>query len=236
MPTKYKAKYSGRIYANRNDAIRDNASYLKARRLTEQTNKIPLSYIGSTPNKARAEFWRQEPVMQHAVDSIAKRYRIDSDALKYRLNREGFVDSEINSRNNALKHNENIKRGYDLLNGEIYNSGAQYFGLDDAGSLITDKKVNLINENWYDEDFDNEKGRHTHAVTGKTTADNIGISAATLKYFTDTAKKDNPNISAYDANRYGLAYYNRGVAGGRKWVKSGAKGYNYKRSLEEGGK
>lgn len=198
--------------------------------------KTPITYIGGKPDEARATFWEQEPVMQHAVDSIAKQYGINSDALKYRLNREGFVDSEINSRNNALKRNKNIERGYDLLNGEIYNSGAQYFGLDDVGSLITDKKVNLINENWYDEDFENEKCRHTHAVVGKTTADNIGISAATLKYFTDIAKQDNPNISDYDANRYGLAYYNRGVVGGRKWVKSGAKGYNYKRSLENGGK
>ena len=234
MPTKYKAKYSGRIYANRNDAINDNVSYLKAKRLTEQTNKIPLRYIGGTPNKARAEFWRQEPVMQHAVDSIAGRYGISSDALKYRLNAEGFVDDQISYRNYALKNNGIIFRGYENLHD--YSPGIS-FGLDDARDYIDSGKVQLINEKWYDaNDFINEQGRTTHPVNGETTADNIGIMAAHLKYFKEQAKKDYPNTNENDLNRYALAYYNRGIEGGRKWVKSGAKGYNYKRSLEEGGK
>jgi hypothetical protein len=55
----------------------------------------------------------------------------------------------------------------------------------------------------------------------------MGIVAAHLKYFKDKAHKDFPNASEYDLNRYSNAYYNRGISGGKKWVKSGAKGYNY---------
>jgi hypothetical protein len=56
----------------------------------------------------------------------------------------------------------------------------------------------------------------------------MGIVAAHLKYFKDKAQKDFPNASEYDLNRYSNAYYNRGAYGGKKWVKAGAKGYNYK--------
>ena len=52
----------------------------------------------------------------------------------------------------------------------------------------------------------------------------------------EKAKEDFPNASDEDLNRYSLSYFNRGVTGGKKWVNSGAKGYNYKRSLETGGK
>lgn len=237
MPTKYKAKYSGRIYANKNEAIRDNASYLKAKRLTEQTKRIPLEYIGGKPGEARSEFWRQEPVLQHAVDSIANKYGIDSNALKYRLDAEGYSDSFINYRNKQIKNgNYNVNRGYDILN-RPYITSSSAIGLDDARDYIDSGKIKLINESWFDSDnFINEKGRVTHPVAPNTHADAIGIMAAHLKYFKDTAKSDYPTISENEANRYAQAYYNRGIEGGRKWVKSGAKGYNYKRSLEEGGK
>ena len=46
--------------------------------------------------------------------------------------------------------------------------------------------------------------------------------------FTDQAREDFPNASDADIARYGLAYYNRGRKGGKKWVKNGAKGYYYK--------
>lgn len=240
MPIKYKAKYSGRIYANKNDAIRDNASYLKAKRLTEQTKRIPLKYIGGKPDEARAEFWRQEPVLQHAVDSIAGRYGIDSGVLKYRIDHEGFTDKAIQARNVALRYNTQQVvdglRGYNLLHNRRFGDGVGMFGLDDVGMMIKENKVHPINEVWRDTEFVNEKRRTTNATSSTDFAGNAGLTAATLKYFKDEAKKDFPNASDEDLNRYSLAYFNRGKTGGRKWVKSGAKGYNYKRSLEKGGK
>lgn len=233
MPTKYKAKYSGKVYNTAREAAIDNRNYI-SKKLSDQTRKTPLTYIGGTKNQARAEYWRQEPVMQHAVDSIAGRYKISSDALKYRLDREGFTDLQIKERNAAVTNRKSIPRGYKILNSDITN-GLDY-GLDDARTYIDSGKVKLINENWYDaEDFLNEKGRTTHPVNGATTADNIGIMAAHIKYFRDQAKKDYPNASDYDLDRYSMAYYNRGIGGGRKWVKDGAKGYDIKSiSLEDG--
>lgn len=260
MPTKYKAKYSGRIYANKNDAIRDNASYLKAKRLTEQTKRIPLEYIGGKPDEARAEFWRQEPVLQHAIDSVSKRYNVNPEVVKYRINHEGFVDHYIQDRNEAVKRGNADwqPRGYRILNDFVdAGAGISDFGLDDYGTYLEEGKIKLTGKQLYErpggnfeymspqyytgyshdgEDYTNEKGRKTNPATGWDNATNFGMVAAGLKYFKDKAKEDFPNASNEDLDRYSLAYFNRGVTGGRKWVKSGAKGYNYKRTLEEGGK
>ena len=241
MARKYKAKYTGRVYNTRDAAALDNRNYLRAKRLAEQTNKIKPTYIGGSPNEARAEFWRQEPVMRHAVDSIAGRYGIQSDALRYRLNHEGFVDNAIALRNRAVQERPSDiskYRGYGLLHnsGMRKLSGPMSFGLDDVATLINENKVQPINEPWYHMTFTNEKGRNTLAADGEDVAANRGLSAATLRYFTNQAKRDYPNLSPDEAARYGIAYYNRGVAGGRGWAKSGAKGYDYKRSLKSAGK
>lgn len=235
---KYVAKLTGKTWNSKREAMIDNYNYTVAKKLSEQTRKTPIKYIGGASDKARQEYWLQEPVLQHAVDSIANAYNIDSEVLKSRLNHEGFVDSEIQSRNYDYLNNDekSIQRGYDLLNSTDYLSGATYFGLDDVGSLINEGKVKLINENWGDEFFINEKNRETSAAAGKTVKDNFGITAATLKYFKDKAKQDFPSASDEDLNRYSLAYFNRGAVGGKKWVKEGAKGYNYRRRLESAGK
>lgn len=212
---------------------------VKAQSLAERTRAIKPTYIGGKTDNARAEFWRQEPVMQHAVDSIANEYGINSDALKYRLDHEGFTDNAIKMRNYAVQNPNwaDIEeyRGYSLLNGNKLASGISLFGLDDVATMIDEGKVNPINESWRDGTAINEKGRETHYATSDTVKGNIGLAAATLKYFTDKARKDNPTVSQTDVNRYGLAYYNRGVDGGRKWVSTDGKGYNYRRRLETRG-
>lgn len=202
--------------------------------LANATRKIKPSYIGGTPEQARAEFWRQEPVMAHAVDSIANRYGIAPETLRYRIDKEGYVDEEVKRRNSAiLRGNKNFPRGYHLLHDR---TSGMSFGLDDAATNIKQGNVKLINEGWYETDpFVNEKGRTTYPAEGEDTAGNIGIMAAHLKYHTDKAREDFPNASDYDINRYGLAYYNRGNAGGKKWVNSGANGYDYRRRLESRG-
>ena len=204
----------------------------KAAELSRQTREIPATYIGGTPSETRKEYWRQEPVMQHAVDSIAGEYGISPDLLKYRLNREGFVDRQIEKRNLDTKQGREPIRGYDLLNFPTYKTSPQagfmQFGLDDAKTYIDEGKVNLINEQWYEGTGTNEKGRPVNFVTGVKLKDNLGISAAMLKYFRDTAKKDYPDLSESELDRYAAAYYNRGIEGGRKWAKNGAKGYKIK--------
>jgi len=223
-----------------NIVINPNA-YNVARELQYKTDKIPMKYIGGSTDKARAEFWKQEPVMQHAVDSIAEAYGISPDALKYRINHEGFTDSMIKQRNKAVKNknttpaNTSKFRGYNLLHGEFYNPGFELFGLDDVADMINSGKVNLINERWIDSHNENEHGRIVHTANGLDVSDNIGIMAASLKYFNDRARNDYPKLSNDEVNRYGLAYYNLGETGGKKWARSGAKGYNYRRNLSNGG-
>lgn len=256
--TVYRAKYSGRIYPTAREAAIDNGNYLKAKKLSEQTKKIPISYIGGTPEQARAKFWKQEPVLQHAIDSVSKRYNVNPEVVKYRINHEGFVDHYIQDRNNALKRGNADwqPRGYEILN-DLVSAGAGIsdFGFDDYGTYLEEGKIKLTGKQLYKQpggfkymspqyytgysndgqEYTNEKGRKTNPATGWDNATNFGMAAAGLKYFKDEAKKDFPNASDEELDRYSLAYFNRGVVGGRKWVKSGAKGYNFKkRSLEDG--
>ena len=204
----------------------------QARELSRKTRAIPATYIGGTPAETRKEYWKQEPVMQHAVDSIAEEYGISPDLLKYRLNHEGFVDRQIESRNRAVQQGKEPIRGYDLLNYPIFQNnpvaGFSQFGLDDAKTYIDEGKVNLIKEQWKDGTAINENGRPVNFVTGLRLKDNMGISAATMKYFRDAAKADFPNLSDPELDRYANAYYNRGIAGGRRWARNGAKGYKIK--------
>lgn len=215
---------------------------LKSRLLNMQTNATPVTYIGGSTDEARSKFWKQEPVLNHAVDSIADRYGINPLALKQRINHEGFVDHMVYTRNKDLKEGKSIDRGYKLLNdnldnktfyntkGELYPGyalGFQGFGLDDAPVYINNGQTKLINENWTMGDEINEQGRRVFPANGLTVADNIGITAATLKGFRNAAKKDFPNASSKDLDRYGLIYYNRGIGGGRNYIKKDKGGYNF---------
>ena len=203
-----------------------------AKQLEKQTSKIPIKYLGGSKDNARKEFWKQEPVLQHAVDSVASQYRINPESLKYRLDKEGFTDRLIKRVNASVKQGTQRvhERGYKLLNDPNYGLAGTQIGLDDARTYIDSGKVKLINENWYEQGpFKNEKGRMTYPVNPVTLNDGIGIVAAHLKYFRDKAQQDFPNASEYDLDRYANAYYNRGALGGKKWVQAGAKGYNYRK-------
>ena len=203
-----------------------------AKQLTEQTSKIPIKYLGGSKDNVRKEFWKQEPVFQHAVDSIANQYGISPESLKYRLDKEGFTDRLIQRRNDRIKIGDQKfePRGYELLNNPNYGLDGTQIGLDDAKTYIDSGKVKLINENWDERSpFKNEKGRMTYPVNPVTLNDGMGIVAAHLKYFRDEAQQDFPNGSEYDLDRYANAYYNRGTYGGKKWVQAGAKGYNYRK-------
>lgn len=263
MPKKYKSAPTGRIFSTKEEAQADAYGYHVGRRLSEQTKRTPIRYIGGEPDEARDEFWRQEPVLQHAVDSVANLYGISSDVLKARINKEGFVDSNIRDRNYLIKsgHSKNIPRGYEILsNYSNTYEGTNNFGLDTVGDLLSRGKIKLKGKKFYEKvigkdktgfdkygyvykspeyhtyDWVNEKNITTNAASGVDIADNFGITAATLRYLRDKAKQDYPNASDYDLDRYSLAYFHRGETGGRKWVNDGAKGYNYRRRLESRGK
>lgn len=182
-------------------------------------NPIKHKYIGGTRNEAREKYWQQAPIVRHAVDSIANEYGINPKILKERLSLEGFVDDNIRNNNNYIDAST-----YNALHrNSSSNDGFNLFGLDDVGTLIDQGKVKLINENFYTTDNVNEKGRRVNSVTGHTTLDNMGIMAATLKYFRNEAKKDFPKASDSYLDKAASIYYNRGAAGGYKYLKNKKK-------------
>lgn len=184
-----------------------------------------LSYIGGTTEEARDTFWKKFPKIKAATDSIANAYGISPLLLRNRLNHEGFVDRAIANNNSEyfMPTDRDISDNA-ILNG--YSSGFGSFGLDDVGTLINEGKVKLINERWEGEDNLNEKGRKINSAQGDTTLDNIGITAAALKYFRGKAQKVNPNMSSSQLDRAAAIYFNRGISGGQQYINDGGSGYN----------
>lgn len=255
MGERYKALYSGRLYDTPEEAREDDAAWQKSVTLNEQINAIKPTYIGGSKAETRKKFWEQDPVLVHAVDSVADLYGINSNALRQRLSHEGFVDEVIKLNNKTIKEKGTPVRGYDLLASPFFN-GYDHFGLDDVATYITNGDVKLSNkkrwhrENYFDSDAGefyaptiyyekegiNEKGRKVKYAEGEDVADNIGLTAATLKMFKDKVKKDFPNLDNYEANRYALAYFNRGAAGGKKWAEAGANPQEYRFAKRNGGR
>ena len=218
------------------------ASLSEAKRMGVLVGAAPFvkkrGYIGGTPKQARQTYWDTDNEMYMLTDSVARSYGIAPELLRARMDREGYTDARIKELNKDYKDKTNRT----VLGEQLFNSTAmpyvagEEFGLDDVATYINDGRVQLINENWGDGQFRNEKGRWTNMAMGHNYSDNIGIMAATLKAMRDQAKKDFPNASEADLDRYAGAYYNRGFTGGKKYAKSGGKGYKVRRTLETGGK
>lgn len=228
-----------------NKIINNSINNLRKKVIIAANDISPMKYIGGNKNTSRDIFWKENPRVFYATDSIANRYGINPDLLRDRLDAEGFTDSAIKFNNELYKegYNKNTKthlkpKDKDYILNDTHFSGVGDFGLDDALTYLNNGTVKLINEGWYyDGPFENEKGRMTHPVNPVTGRAGIGIMAAHLKAFRDQAKEDFPKASDYDLDRYSGAYFNRGRKGGKRWVNAGAKGYNYKRRyLETNGK
>lgn len=209
---------------------RNNNSVTTARRLNAQTNAIKPTYIGGTTEQARRQYWQQEPVMRHAVDSVSSAHSINPYLLVNRMEHEGFVDAQIKDRNSLIKRKQTkgIARGYDILHEPSERgAGLTQFGTDDGATYINSGQAKLINEQWTDENNINEHGRSIHSSNGLTVVDNMGIQASLLKMYRDQAKKDFPGRTEAEYDSMAAAYYNRGRAGGKAYVKSGKKDKRY---------
>lgn len=191
--------------------------------IDDNRNPIPHSYIGGTTEDARDTYWEESPVMRHATDSISSLYGIDAETLRHRLNKEGFTDELI--RKNNKKGGRQYSTYY-TLNKDLRNLpiGPAFFGLDDVNTYINEGKVvPSKGTNYSNGSFTNEKGRITDAASGYTMADNMSLMGATLKFFKNQAKKDFPNASEEFLNKASEIYYNRGIEGGREYLKKRKK-------------
>ena len=195
--------------------------------VNKQGNPIQSKYIGGTTQQARDKYWEQAPIVRHAVDSIAGAYQINPKLLRDRLNHEGFVDEAINTHNTLLKNKQRSRSSsnYMILNTGDYGDAFGYFGLDDVGTFIEEGKVHPINESYTTGTYVNEHGREVNTAIGNTTKDNIGLMAATLKYLRSQAAKDFPNQSNKFLDDAASAYYNRGLTGGKNYMKKRVNKY-----------
>ena len=215
----------------------DNSGNLKVLDLDPEGKPIKAQYIGGTTQEARDKYWKQAPIMSHAVDSVANLYGVNPESAKKRIESEGYVDAMINENNGILLHPEFNKHrnprdnmGYAELHSDVGHGtdGFVNFGLDDVHTYIDEGKVKPRNERYSLEVNTNEEGRLVNTARGKTTLDNIGLTAATLKYFTDLAKSKYPYFTQHQQDVAGNTMYNRGADGGTDYIKThGVIGTNY---------
>lgn len=190
--------------------------YENGRSLPSYQDGKERTYIGGQADEARNKYWNYDTRLSQMTDSVANQYGINPKLLKNRLNNEGFVDFAINNANAGGPI------GANLFNGKIEpGAGFELFGTDDTATYINDGKVKLINESWEDALCVNEKGRTTYSADGITYGDNIGITAATLKYMRDAAKKNLPGASDEFLDNAAATYYTRGIVGGQKFIQNG---------------
>lgn len=213
----------------------DTDGYVKTRYpngnvVTEDVDKngqpIKSRWLPGSTNEDRNQYWEQAPIMKHATDSIAGIYGINPELLRYRLNKEGFTDHAINENNKSYKKGSRSASNYDMLHKlnqlDFSDEHTQdYYGLDDGFYYIErGAAVPTPETNYDDHYFHNSQGRRTHAVHGETTEDGISLMGATLKMFRDKAEKDWPNADRRFLDEAASIYYNRGAAGGKRYLKN----------------
>lgn len=174
--------------------------------------------IGGPTDEARNKYWNYDTRLSQMVDSVANRYNISTELLRNRLDNEGFTDFAINTANKQGPIGERLFRSKTKP-----GTGFELFGTDDSATYINAGKVNLINENWGDTSDINEKGRTTHSADGLTYGDNIGITAATLRYMRDEAEKRLPGSSNEFLDNAAATYYTRGITGGQTFIQNGGR-------------
>ena len=188
-------------------------SVQRSRQLVKKTNSIKQKYSGGNRDQARSSFIAQEPIIPHVIDSIAGAYNINPKTLDNRFKHEGYLDYLTDRRNKLSLKKQQDRRGYNLVHEkQPADFGKRWFGMDDTGILIQQGKVKPINEKY------TINGR---SVSGKTAVDNIGLQAATLKYYQDLVKKDFPKATPEQVARYTVIYYNAGPSGGKKLINKG---------------
>lgn len=186
-----------------------------------QGRRIKSTYIGGTTEEARRNYWEQAPQLRHYVDSTAKANNIPKELLYNRLNAEGFTDQSTAMNNEYYKYNNRFastKARFDKVDRGTWNDKRKKliseaflaFGLDNGAHYINNGTAKLHGEQWKPEPNINEQERNVLTSAGRTTGDNIGIMAATLRGFYNKAQQDRPNNTPEQNFIRANAYYNRG--------------------------
>lgn len=180
--------------------------------LDRNGRQIKSKYIGGINGEVQQKYWKQAPIMRHITDSIADRYNIDSSLLRNRLVAEDYINNQIRQQNKQVLSGVNNRMFSNYDDTEIADvaQGFKHFGLDDVGLLIKEGKVKPINEKYYEADNVNELGRKVLTAEGLSAKDNIGLMAATLKYYKDLAKERNPQNNDIQNSILANMYYHRG--------------------------
>lgn len=174
-------------------------------------------YIGGSTDESRAKYIDMDKKLQRVVYEISNAYGIRPGLLMSTLSREGVVDMGIRIYNDNDISDKKSVVDIPYLAMDLFES----FGLDDVysnyvnGVIKTNRPIKLI-----EKVNTNEKGRRVSSASVDSVYDAIELVASELKSRQDKVIRDFKGLSDDMVDAYTNAYYNRGVVGGRKYIRN----------------
>ena len=191
------------------DAKKDNLKSVTADEIKKYLYKNGLGYIGG--DNARLKMISKLPNIVNKVNELSSQYGINPNIFMRRLEKEGFIDEAIRRYNES-----SINRQNNLINNILEDktfSPFTHFGLDDAGALLLNGDIQLLNSTneLYTVNARNEKGEIKRTIgSGIPVKDILEIKAAMIKHYGDLIKQRFPNRTDDELNATINAAYNMG--------------------------
>lgn len=188
----------------------DNNTYV------EKPEKKEVKYIGGSTEKTRSIYINLDNKLQRVVHNTAKDYGLNPNLLMSVLSSEGVIDDGIMLYN---KNKGNVESIVDVP--ELASNLFENFGLDDIysnyinGIAKTNRPIKM-----HEVIETNEKGREVRSAGVDSVYDAIELMASDLRSRRDRVRKDFGDIPEDLLDSYTHAYYNRGNAGGKKYIKN----------------
>lgn len=206
----------------------ENQYYNPSTAVVEENPYDKYGYIGGDTREARQKYFNIDKELTDSVRSISNRYGIRPEVVASRLAEEGPIDHSIRRYNGIGEYKEDNDKGF-LLSKATKMQGPLW-GLDDIYTDLLKGNVQFTTQtpyDYYDMEFDNEKGRRTYSIESPQWWLGVEGNAAELKYHRDKFKQQFPNISDKDLDAAAAMSFNMGTIGAKNFYKE--NGYIPKR-------
>ena len=164
------------VYGYRQVTDKEKQDMVKAKRKQ-------LDFVGGDNKETHNKMWSKLPITKAFVDSIAIKYGISPELLTERLNHEGFVNEAVKKYNYLSNIQEQKDFDKNLLSERNVYNGFHDFGLDNTGTYLDKRLLNLRDSvDYWTMDAENEDGIPVLAADAEDVRGNIILQAATLEY------------------------------------------------------
>ena len=204
--------------SNANKMLELESQYYNPSTVAEENPYDKYGYIGGDTREVRQKYFNIDKEFTDSVKSISKRYGLRPEVVASRLAEEGPVDRGINMYNGSRP---DFNRGTLLSSPNVKMIGPTW-GLDDIYTDMLKGNIQFTTKtpyDYYDIEFDNEKGRRTYSIESPQWWLGIEGNAAELKYHRDKFKQQFPKVSDKDLDAAAAMSFNMGTTGAKNFYK-----------------